>query len=143
MLLQDYAYYVMHLFAAGVVTPVGLLSVALIVGAFISLYALRRNPKRGVAAWGLFLAGLVCLMSTFYTAIYEFDERPESMTFETLPAGEPDCGTAWSGWIKSGYGLTNQCDRGCYRGKILSKHMRMRGMPPWPEYNREYQCWKR
>jgi hypothetical protein len=143
MLLQDYAYYVMNLFAAGAVTPLGLLSLALIAAAVISIFALRGNRTRSTAVWGLLIAGLVCLMTTFYTAVYVFDERPETLSFETLPAGEPDCGSAWSGWIKSGYGLTNQCDKGCYRGKILHKHLRMRGLPPWPEYNREYQCWKR
>jgi hypothetical protein len=143
MLIQDYTYYVFNLLATGAVTPVGLLSLALLVGSVVSLFALRGNHMRSAAFWGLLLVGIACLMTSFYTAVYEFDERPETLTFDSLPAGEPDCGTAWSGWIRTGFGLPNSCPEDCYRGLVLRKQMRMTGFPPWPKYNRESQCWTR
>lgn len=91
----------------------------------------------------LLTVGVVCIFTAFYSAEYEFEEHPELIIFETLPAGEPDCGTAWTGWIRGAYGISNSCGQACYRGNVLRKQMKMEGFPPWPMYRRELACWKR
>ncbi|MDP6437725.1 MAG: hypothetical protein QF790_10560 [Gammaproteobacteria bacterium] len=145
MLLQDYAFYFYRILAAGMLTPLGLLAIILLLAAISACIYFRRGRTniQAFSAWVLLVAGMACLVTAFYSAVYEFDEQPESLAFDTLPKGEPTCDSAWSKWIKSGYGLNNNCPKGCYRGLVLRKQMRMGGFPPWPEYRRELQCWAR
>ena len=141
MLIQDYSYYLLKILGNGMMSFVGILSIILIIGAFVALSKLEK--MRGWAFTGLLVAGLVAFGFAFYSAEYEFDEQPELIVFETLPEGEPTCGTAWSGWIRGAYGLGNSCPQGCFRGNVLRKKMKMEGFPPWPMYRREMECWKR
>jgi hypothetical protein len=145
MLLQDYAYYFFRILVAGALTPLGLLTIAMILAAIAVFVYFGRNRIKihASTSWILLFIGLACLIATFYSAVYEFDEQPETLAFATLPDGEPTCGVVWSNWIKSGYGLNGTCPRGCYRGLVTRKQMRMGGFPPWPEYRRELQCWTR
>ena len=78
---------------------------------------------------------------TLYTTTFEFEERPETLEFSGLSDGAPTCGTGWTGWAKSGYGMSNPCPKSCYRGLTLRKQLRMSGFPPWPGYRREQPCW--
>jgi len=144
MLIQNYSFYLYKLLIAAVQSPMGILAVLLLLAGFgLAFWLKRERSYRLPAIVGVQLLGLVLLWLAFGNAIYEFDERPESLVIESLPAGEPDCGTVWAAFIRSGYGQPNPCPAGCYRGKVLRKQMRMRGMPPWPEYRREFQCWVR
>ena len=141
MLIQDYSYYLIKIFISGMMSLFGILSVVLIIGAFVLF---SKVPKFKWATFLIvFVLGITSLMTAFYSATYEFDEKPETIVFESLPSGEPTCGTEWTGWIRGAYGMGNPCGAGCYRGSVLRKQMKMEGFPPWPMYKRELQCWKR
>lgn len=143
MLTQNYAYYLWKIFSAGMLSPAGLFSLLLLLVAVVLLFTLDRSKRiRHVAAALLLVAAIGACASAFTGAVYTFEEDPDSLDIPAL-AGEPTCGTAWTGWIRSGYGIGNPCQRGCFRGKVVNKQMRMRGLPPWPEYRRELQCWVR
>jgi hypothetical protein len=144
MLLQNYTYYLWRIASAGLLTFSGILSIVLLIAAIALWVKFDSSSKlRTPGYWLLLIAAIGCFMVAFNNATYEFNEDPDSLVIESLPAGEPDCGTALSKWIRGGYGIPNACPKGCYRGKVLRKAMRMRGMPPWPEYRRELACWQR
>ncbi len=144
MLNQHYFYYVFKIAEAAVQTALGLLAVALLIAAVIALFKLQQGTRlRTLSVAVPMVIALILFSIAFSNAVYEFDEHPETLVSELLPAGEPDCGTGWSGFIRSGNGMGNPCPAGCYRGIILRKQMRLRGLPPWPEYRREMQCWNR
>jgi hypothetical protein len=144
MLNQHYFYYVFKIAEAALQSALGLLAVALLIVAVVALFKLQRGTRLRNWSAGVSIVLAVGVFSmAFGNAVYEFDEHPETLISELLPAGEPDCGTGWSGFIRSGNGMGNPCPAGCYRGNILRKQMRMRGLPPWPEYRREMQCWNR
>jgi len=145
MLIKNYDYFLMALLKSGMLSPIGLLSILLFIAAVGSLIWFKpSHPKlRAPAFWGLLLVSISCQVVAFYTAVYEFDEHPETLVFAALPEGEPDCGTAWTNWLRAGYGISNPCPRGCYRGLVLRKQLAMNGFPPWPTYKRELQCWRR
>jgi hypothetical protein len=121
----------------------GILTLILLVGAIgsLSLFKKYRSEIRSYAFWSSFLLSLILGTVTLYTATFEFEEHPETLTFSGLPEGEPSCGTGWTYWTKGGYGTGNPCPKGCYRGLTLRKQMSMSGFPPWPDYRRELQCW--
>ena len=145
MLIQDYSYYLYKLMVDAAFSLVGIISILLLMGAIAALVSLKSSrPKLRVPAFGfLLIAAIVGFGVAFYSASYEFEEYPEQLVFDTLPEGEPDCGTKWTGWIKGGYGISNPCPQGCYRGMVLRKKISMTGFPPWPSYKRELQCWRR
>ena len=144
MLNQHYFYYVFKISEAAFLSALGLLALAMLIVAVVALSKLQRGTWLRRFSTGVSIVLAIGLFFTaFGNAVYEFDEQPETLISELLPAGEPDCGTGWSGFIRSGNGMGNPCPVGCYRGTILRKQMRMRGFPPWPEYRREMQCWKR
>jgi hypothetical protein len=141
MLIQDYSYYLLKILSNGLMSITGFLAIFLLLGSFVAFSKLEKF--RGTAFSVLLAAGLTLFLISFYSAVYEFEEHPEQIVFDSLPAGEPNCGTAWSGWIRGAYGLGNSCPEGCFRGNVLRKQMKMEGFPPWPMYKREIQCWKR
>ena len=144
MLIQNYTYYLWKIISAGLLTLPGILSVVLLIVAVVALKQLDAASKLRVPAfWLILIVAIGSFVVAFNNAVYDFDEDPDSLVIATLPEGEPDCGTAWSGWIRGGYGMGNPCGLGCYRGKVVNKQLRMRGLPPWPEYRRELQCWVR
>lgn len=144
MLIQHYAYYLWKITSAGLLSLPGILSILLLITAVAALRVLSRGGLlRTAVFWLLLIAAVASFVVAFNNAVYDFDEDPDSLVIPGLPAGEPDCGEVWSGWIRGGYGMGNPCPKGCYRGKVVSKQMRMRGLPPWPEYRRELQCWAR
>ena len=144
MLIQNYAYYLWKITSAGLLSLPGMLSVLLLVAAVATLKLLKSGGAlRTAAFWLILIAAVGSFVVAFNNAVYDFDENPDSLVIPGLPAGEPDCGTAWSGGIRGGYGMGNPCPQGCYRGKVVNKQLRMRGMPPWPQYRRELQCWVR
>jgi hypothetical protein len=141
MLLQDYAFYLQQIVGAALLSLPGILSIVFLAAAIGCVYMLNASRVRKYGSLLLISAAIGSFWFAFHNTIYEFDEHPETLVFNALPAGAPDCGTAWSPWIDVGYGLTNSCTNGCYRGLILRKQMRLRGFPPWPQNRREYQCW--
>jgi hypothetical protein len=143
MLTQDYAYTLLKVFIAGIPTLPGILTVLFFLGVFVSLIAFKtfKPGLRPYVFWLSLLASLLLFTVTLYTTTFEFEERPETLEFSGLPDGAPTCGTGWTGWAKSGYGMSNACPKGCYRGLTLRKQLRMSGFPPWPGYRRELQCW--
>ena len=144
MLINHYSFYILKLLQAGLLSPLGMLSVALLLAAFTSRFVIKQKSLlRTSLFWGLLLVLLGLQGTAFYTSVYEFDERPETLSFETLPKGEPNCGSAWTSWLKAGYGISNPCPKGCYRGLVTRKQLGMSGFPPWPNYRREMQCWHR
>jgi hypothetical protein len=145
MLVQDYSYYLYKLLLSGIFSIAGIVFVLSLLGAVYALIFLKAgSPRiRLLAFWSLLILAVIVLLVSFYTSVYEFEERPETLVFAELPLGEPTCGTAWTNWIKGAYGINNPCPSGCYRGVVLRKQLRMSGLPPWPEYKRELQCWRR
>jgi hypothetical protein len=144
MLTNHYSFYILKLLQAGLLSPLGMLSVALLLAAFTSRFVIKqKSVVRTSLFWALLIVSLGLQGTAFYTAVYEFDERPETLSFETLPKGEPNCGTAWTDWLKAGYGISNPCPKGCYRGLVARKQLGVSGFPPWPNYRREMQCWYR
>jgi|GEM_PF-2073858 len=144
MLINHYSFYIMKLLQAGLLSPLGMLSLALLLAAVTSRFLIKqKSVVRTLAFWSLLVISIGLQGSAFYTAVYEFDEQPETLVFETLPQGEPNCGTAWTSWLKAGYGISNPCPQGCYRGLVVRKQLGVSGFPPWPNYRREMQCWNR
>lgn len=143
MLNQHYFFYVWKVASAGLTSMPGMVSILLLVAALATLFLLSSGSRlRTPGFWLLLLGAIAAFTLAFRGATYSFVEDPDSLDIPAL-AGEPDCGTVWSAWIRSGYGMGNPCPVGCYRGKIVNKQLRMRGLPPWPEYRREMQCWAR
>lgn len=145
MLIKNFLYYLSVILLAGLESAIGMVAIILITGAVIVLMlpAARHLKLRTPAVWALLTSGILCMTVAFYTAVYEFDEHPEILAIDSLPDGEPDCGTATTSWTKAAYGIGNPCPQGCYRGLVLRKELRLTGFPPWPEYRRELQCWAR
>lgn len=144
MLTHDYSFYFLKLAFAALFEPFGLLAIVFLCLGSAAWVLLKGKQWRLTACFSATVLGLIVYWQAFGNAIYEYDEQPETLVIQSIPAGEPDCGTAWTGFIKSGYGVGNPCPAGCYRGIVLRKQLRMRGLlPPWPEYRREMQCWIR
>lgn len=144
MLINDYTYFLLKIIGAGLLSAAGIASLVLLLSAILWVSVLGKTRAfRFSIFWTLALLACIAFGFAFTGAVYVYDERPETLVIESLPEGEPSCGVAQSGWIRSGYGMGNPCPRGCYRGKILGKEMRMRGFPPWPQYRRQMQCWTR
>jgi len=138
--VQDYTFFLALFFDAALFSIPGLIGLIIALACIAAFFFLGASQQRHRVCSVLAVCALGSFSFAFYSSVYEFDERPETLVFETLPAGEPSCGTRWSLWLDAGYGLTG-CSQGCYRGMILRKQMRMRGFPPSPQYRREYQCW--
>ncbi|MGI9309439.1 MAG: hypothetical protein ACR2P6_09265 [Gammaproteobacteria bacterium] len=143
VLVYDYYFYLSMIGLAGLGSLPGLLSIALLLAAVAAF--MRLPQRRGLVVWSLTIVSLGLFAVAFSNAIYEFDEGPETLDAVALglPDGEPDCGAAWTAWLEAGWGLGNPCPKGCYRGLTISKQMRMKGLPPFPFYRRELQCWRR
>lgn len=145
MLIQDYFYYFNQIASAALRTLPGIAAVVLLLLAIILLIFYRPGPGlrrflpaavAGVIALGVFAV-------SFYGAIYEYDVPDERALQMRENADDEECGRAWTVWISSGIGLSNPCEKGCYRGITTRQQMRMVGFPPWPENRREFQCWVR
>lgn len=144
MLNQGYFYYIFKIAEAAIQSALGLLAIAILIAATIMLFKLQRGTLlRKLSMSSSILLALILFSVAFNNAIYEFDEHPETLISDLLPAGDLDCGASWTGFRDSGNGIGNFCPAGCYRGIVLRKQMRMRGIPPWPQYRREIQCWTR
>ena len=143
MLNNDYSYFLFRIVGAGALSLPGMVSMALLLAAVVIAVRHTWGRWRLPAAGAALVLAAGCFSLAFLNAVYTYDEQPDSLVIPSLPPGEPTCGTAVSGWIRGSYGMGNPCPPGCYRGKILTKQMRMRGLPPWPQYRREMQCWKR
>lgn len=144
MLNQHYFYYVFKISETAIQSVLGLLAIAILIAAIFILIKFPRGAQFRLLSTNISILIAVILFSfAFSNAVYDFDEQPETLISELLPTGEPDCGTAWTGFRDTGNGIGNPCTWGCQRGKVLRKQMRMRGFPPWPQYRREMQCWTR
>jgi hypothetical protein len=144
VLLYDYYFYLSAIALEGLRSLPGLLSVAFFLGAIVAFFKAPRN--KSLIVWVLVIIAVGLFTQAFVNTTYEFDEQPETLDAAALglPEGEPDCGTAWTGWLQANHGLGGSpCPRGCYRGLTLRKQMQMKGLPPWPHYRRELQCWRR
>jgi hypothetical protein len=144
MLTQNYLYYVFKITEAAFLSALGLLALAMLIVAVVALSKLQRGTwLRTLSAGGSIVLAVILFSVAFSNIVYEFDEHPETLISDLLPAGEP-CGTGWTNFIPSGNGMGGSpCKAGCYRGNVLRKQMRMRGLPPMPETRREIQCWNR
>ena len=144
MFSQNYSYYVFKIASAGLISLAGVLSIICLIAAVLILFRMSSASRARLPLFSsMILAALVLFAFGFNGATYRFDERPETLVIESLPSGKPDCGTAWSAFITSGFGMGNPCKKGCYRGRVINKEMRMRGFPPMPQYRRELECWTR
>ena len=145
MLTQNYLYYVFKIAEAAMLSALGLLALAMLIVAAVALFKLQRGTwLRTLSTSGSIDLAVILFSVAFSNVVYEFDEHPETLISDLLPAGEPDCGTGWTNFITSGHGMGGSpCQAGCYRGNVLRKQMRMRGLPPMPETRREMACWKR
>lgn len=142
MLHTDYSYFLFRILGASLLSLQGSIAVVLLLAALLIWRGRLLTRWRGAATGGALLLAGGCFVLAFVNSVYTYDERPDTLVIPEL-AGTPTCGTAVSGWIRDGYGMGNPCPPGCFRGKVLMKQMRMRGLPPWPEYRRELQCWAR
>ena len=146
MLIHPYPYYLSKILGITFMSLLGILAIVLLVGALI-LWRVSKT-RQSVAAkrtgWAISAIAVIPFVIAFYSAEYEFDERPEQ--FQALFPQDQlvDCGTSWTNWIRGAMGLSNPCPEDCYRGATVTKKFRMGGIyPPWPETKREIQCWKR
>ena len=140
MLSQHYSYYLFNVLLAGLPSILGALFLLTLTATLYVLF-IYKSPRKILVVWSSLVITLGLGVGTFYNAVYEFEEDPQLL----IDAGAPDlneaCGTAWTNWIRGGYGQGgNRCPEGCYRGLTLRKQMRMSGFPPWPLYRREMQC---
>ena len=141
MLTQEYTYYIFKVLLAGLPSIPGALFMLFLLGAVYGL--LNTVTGKGMLTfWVCLILAIAAGLTTFYTAVYEFDENPQALIAKGAPQNDEECGTAWSNWAKGGYGMGNTCPKGCYRGLTLRKQLSMSGFPPWPNYRREMQCLK-
>jgi hypothetical protein len=127
-----------EVFASGLLTVPGVLAMVLFITSVVSLKYFRDSkvPIAGIS----FLVAVAFGCISFYSGVYVFPEDADAVATTIEQDEQFNCGTAWTGWTKSGYGIATPCPAGCYSGLTASKEMRMRGFPPWPEFRRELQC---
>jgi hypothetical protein len=145
MLIQDYFYYFNQIASIALQSLAGVAAILLALAALFLVFFYRRGlgPKRYIPAAITGLFALVIFTVTFYGVVYEYELPTERRLQMRENANDEECGTAWTIWITSGIGLSNPCEKGCYRGITLQQQARMTGFPPWPENRREFQCWVR
>jgi hypothetical protein len=145
VLIQNYFYYFSQIALVALQSLPGVIAVLLLVAGLVPL--LKRgtgtNSARYLLAVGLMTLGIAIYFGAFYTSVYQYDQPLTRMQELKEHATDEDCGTGWTPWITSGVGLSNPCEKGCYRGMTRQQEMRMVGFPPWPENRREFQCWVR
>ena len=147
MLIQNYFYYFFQIALVALQSLSGVIAVLFLVVGLVTL--LRRgtgtntNSARYLLAVGLMTVGIAIFFAAFYTSVYQYDQSLTRMQELKEYTTDEDCGTGWTPWITSGVGLSNPCEKGCYRGLTTQQEMRMVGFPPWPENRRAFQCWVR
>lgn len=146
MLNNSYSDFLSTIFLTGLQSVWGwaglILAIAFLITVFFPVGP--SGKLRVPVCWILAVAALVCLTTAFYSAIYEFDEDPESLVAEFALDTTQVCGSGTTVWTKAGYGFGNPCPTDCRkRGLTIRKEMRMTGFPPWPEYRLTLQCSRR
>jgi hypothetical protein len=138
MLVHDYFYYLSRISGAALFTVWGIVAVALLA---LALFWLIRHK----AAFGAATAALALLSFTIgiYAAEYEIPEDPARQHEFMNDEGWESCGVGRSRPTPSGYGMSNPCEWGCFRGATRRKIMTMGEFPPWPKFQREVECWRR
>ena len=121
MLNQHYFYYVFKISETAIQSVLGLLAIAILIAAIFILIKFPRGAQFRLLSTNISILIAVILFSfAFSNAVYEFDEQPETLISELLPTGEPDCGTAWTGFRDTGNGIGRRLFRlSC--GKLVSE----------------------
>jgi hypothetical protein len=145
MLIQDYFYYFNQIAVAALQSLIGIGAILLLLGALLLLIFFRpgHGLTRYMPAAGAGALAVILFTVSFYGSVYEYELSTERRLQMRENPDDEDCGVAWTVWITSGVGLSNPCEKGCYRGIAVQQQMRMTGFPPWPENRREFQCWVR
>ena len=145
MLIQNYFHYFFQIATNALTTLSGVIALLLFLAGILAFFFFRSGVgwKKFLPTSALILLAAVVFAFSFYNSIYEFEQPTTRLSALKEFPDDADCGTAWTPWISSGIGLSNPCEKGCYRGLTLRQQMRMVGLPPWPENRREFQCWKR
>lgn len=145
MLIQNYFYYFSQIALVALQSLPGVIAVLLLIAGLVPLLQRGMGTKsaRYLLAVGLMTVGIAIFFGAFYMSVYQYDQPLTRMQELKEFATDEDCGTGWTPWITSGVGLSNPCEKGCYRGMTTQQEMRMVGFPPWPENRREFQCWVR
>ena len=138
MLVHDYFYYLWQISGATLFTIWGVAAIILATLALFWLFKSKRLPG-SIAA----LVALLSFMIGIYNAEYEVPEDPNQQQLVMNDETWESCGTARANPTPSGYGMSNPCTWGCFRGATIRKTMTMGEFPPWPKFQREVQCWRR
>jgi hypothetical protein len=137
---QEYSYQVLTTFLSGLPSLYGVLGIITLLVTAVLFFKVIEIQRHSLALLVSLCLTLIFFTTAFYTGVYEFDENPASLAVYDPTQNEGQCGTAWTRWMKSGYGMGNDCPAGCYRGITLRKQLSMSGFPPWPEHRWELQC---
>ena len=145
MLIQNYFYYFSQIALVALQSLPGVIAVLLLIAGLVLLFQRGMGTKsaRYLLAVGLMTVGIAVFFGAFYMSVYQYDQPLTRMQELKEFATDEDCGTGRTPWITSGVGLSNPCEKGCYRGVTMQQEMRMVGFPPRPENRREFQCWVR
>jgi len=122
-----------------------IIAAALVIGAFFAarIFAGKSTQWLLGARVMLLLSALAVLVVNFYNTVLEIPQGTDLLAVAKEFPDDADCGKAWTGFIPAGIGLPNPCKKGCYRGINTRQQLRVRGLLPEPEYNREFQCFVR
>ncbi|MGI9317605.1 MAG: hypothetical protein ACR2QW_09760, partial [bacterium] len=115
MLNQEYSYYLLKTFLAGLPTIPGVLGLLTLVICMALLLKLFNPERRTLFLWTGLTLSVALLTIAFYSAVFEFDENPDSLSVYNPADNEGECGTIWTNWIRGGYGIGSRCPKGCYR----------------------------
>ena len=135
---HSYFYYFWKIVGESVFTLWGLLYIAAIVVVLAGLFTSRRGLS-GIAA----ILALVFFTVAIYTTEYEVVENADAQRAIVNQGDWESCGTGWTKPFSSGRGMPNACGYGCFRGVTIRKVMTMHEFPPWPRFNRQFECWRR
>jgi hypothetical protein len=135
---HSYFYYFWKMAGATVFTAWGILCIAAILISIATLVTSRKGIA-GIAA----LLALAFFTIGIYTTEYEVMENADAQRAIVNQENWESCGTGWTKPFPSGRGMPNACGYGCFRGVTIRKVMTMHEFPPWPRFNREFECWRR
>ncbi len=138
MLVHDYFYYFWRISGAALFTIWGIVALVLIALALYWLFT-----RKQLLGWLATLVALTSFTVGIYAAEYEIPEQADQQ-MQVMDSSEwESCGTGLAKPTPSGYGMSNPCKWGCFRGATIRKTMTMGEFPPWPRFQREVQCWRR
>jgi hypothetical protein len=135
---HSYFFYFSKMVGAAAFTVWGILCLAAIGICIYGLFSSRRGISRIAGA-----LAIVLFTVSIYATEYEIPENADAQRQIMNQDGWESCGTGWTKPFSSGRGMPNACGYGCFRGATIRKIMTMHEFPPWPRFNREFECWRR